>query len=99
MQNGDKSQDTSAPNTVVQPGQEIRVSATGRSDSPSGTEGTIYIKSKDASKQLAVIEFDCPWGSSNSLKIVTKEPNVFTSQPGWNKKGALGELYITFVQI
>lgn len=96
--NGDNSQETSGPNNLIQPGEKLRVSACGRADSASGTQGTIRIWDSDRNKQLVTAYFNCPWSGSNDFRALVHETSyVAVSHSSFTAGGALGEMSMRVV--
>lgn len=97
--NGDKSQVTSDPDTFIQPGEKLRVSACGRADSASGTEGTIHVKDRQGSTELVTVKFDCPWSGSNDFRAIVHETShISVSHSKFTARGALGEMNLRVVR-
>ncbi|KAH7306567.1 hypothetical protein KP509_22G019900 [Ceratopteris richardii] len=70
----DEDREIAAPNgQAIAPGSILYVAASGRENSPSGTEGTFEIWS--STLKIAHFHFDCPWSGSNKLEI-----NRFSTQ-------------------
>lgn len=92
-QAGDKSKPANAPNVVLEKGKSTRVAACGRSDSPSGTEGEIFIARQ--SKRVVTVNFDVPFMGSNLFKtVVHDDETTSTNAPNWSTSGALGEMLL-----
>jgi hypothetical protein len=97
--NGDKSKEVPAPDFVLQPGQIARIAATGRSDSPSGTEGTVYIRSESSKKQLVETYFNVPYIGKNNFKPIVKDLEATSIvHSNWETSGPLGEMFIKIYQ-
>lgn len=81
---------------VIPPGSSSDVSSCGRSDSPSGTEGTIDLY--DGSTKICTVYWNCPWGSkSNDFQIRDRNSSAgyMVSVGDWNRdSGALGTVEI-----
>ncbi|MGB7710095.1 MAG: aegerolysin family protein [Microcoleus sp.] len=68
------------------------VNACGRSDSPSGTQGSFDIY--DGAQLVATLLWDCPWGSkTNSWSVTNQHENyVLQGHGGSQYGGAIGTL-------
>jgi hypothetical protein len=104
----DKKDDEIAPGDieghVIESGQSYTISACGRSDASSGTEGSFDIY--DGNVKVGTYTWDCPWGSKdNSSQWNPSGPNpplnnYNTQQTGANLySGALGDITIVTTKI
>ncbi|KAB2573789.1 hypothetical protein BFW01_g1210 [Lasiodiplodia theobromae] len=100
-QNGNKDEEITpaAVNAVtVGAGQTTDVSSCGRSDAPSGTEGTLDLY--DGDTKICTLYWNCPWGAKyTDFRIQDGNWDSYTlsaggpkSNIGWS--GALGEIEV-----
>lgn len=86
--------------TVIEIAQESYnvLSACGRSDSASGTQGSYDLYEGDT--KVVTIVWDCPWGSkTNSWSPVSQNPNYLVSITGGSREGgAIGILSVEVVK-
>ncbi|KHT64580.1 hypothetical protein RJ45_05675 [Photobacterium gaetbulicola] len=81
--------------TKIEPGEVKVISACGRSDSASGTEGSI--KLYDGNVEIGKFYWDCPWGSkTNTTQWEKRSNNYITEVSGGNvDSGSIGLVNIT----
>ncbi|KAH7919338.1 putative Asp-hemolysin precursor [Leucogyrophana mollusca] len=79
---------------VIPAGSEQSVSSCGRSNSPSGTEGSIDLY--DDKTKVCTLYWDCPWGSpTNNFEVRDVNQGYNVTNGPWNKTGgALGNIAI-----
>ena len=81
---------------VIPAGSKRSVSSSGRSGSPSGTEGTIDLY--DDATKVGTLYWNCPWGSSSNnfeVRDVNTAGGYIVSNGPWNVgPGALGNIAI-----
>lgn len=93
----DKDKDLSSGdvNKIVIPVAEARrISACGKSDSTSGTQGSFDLY--DGETKIAHFSWSCPWGSpSNSLEASDHSKNYWVQLGAWNPiGGAIGSVEV-----
>ncbi|KAH7889194.1 aegerolysin type hemolysin [Phlebopus sp. FC_14] len=79
---------------VIAPSQSAIVSACGRANAASGTEGRISLY--EGSTRICQLYWDCPWGSKwNNFKAESINSSYIVTVGPWNDySGALGNVYI-----
>ncbi|KAH7909972.1 Asp-hemolysin [Hygrophoropsis aurantiaca] len=96
---GDKDHEISAEeinDASMQPGSEYVISACGRSDSPSGTEGTVDVW--HGTNKVCTLYWDCPWSGDNNFEV-RFNTNYLVIISEWSKSGALGPIQVGFSSI
>lgn len=86
-------------NTMIKNENSYVISACGRENSPSGTEGSFDLY--DGETHIGSYLWDCPWGSkTNTSTWNSDNSNYVTQVTGANlDSGALGNVNITVVKI
>ena len=87
-------------NSVIHPGEQLRLNACGRSDSPSGTTGDFDVVDVVAGgKKIRHFYWDCPWGSpTNTWTISESNSKWMVESSGANLvNGALGTITVEFL--
>ncbi|TFK88513.1 pleurotolysin A, partial [Polyporus arcularius HHB13444] len=76
-------------NTVIEPGDALKLNACGRESSPSGTTGDFDLVDTSAGdKKIRHFYWDCPWGSStNTWTISGSNSNWMVESEGANLSG------------
>lgn len=84
---------------TIKAGDSFTISACGREDSPSGTEGSFDLYDGDV--HVGSYYWDCPWGSkSNSSTWTPGSDNYIGQQTGANlDSGALGNVTLKIVNL
>jgi hypothetical protein len=69
----------------------------GRSDSPSGTEGSFDVYTGDGKVKIGHYYWECPWGEKRNTSIWTLADDNFTggASGGCLDSGALGDITIS----
>lgn len=82
----------------IAPKSAEKISACGRENSPSGTEGTIDLY--NGSTKIAQLYWNCPWGSStNNFEVRGKDDGYVVGHSGGSPTGALGNIEVQVIKI
>ncbi|KFY98022.1 hypothetical protein V500_01818 [Pseudogymnoascus sp. VKM F-4518 (FW-2643)] len=83
--------------TVISAGSSSNISSCGRSDTLSGTEGSLDLY--DGETRICTITWVCPWGAgTNDFQIIGKESGYVVSAGDWNRgSGALGQVDVEVI--
>lgn len=81
---------------AIPSGGNSSVSASGRSNTTSGTEGTIDLFDHELETKICTVYWNCPWESkSNNFEIRNRASKYQVTVGPWNKgSGALGNVDI-----
>lgn len=66
------------------------IATCGRSNSPSGTEGSFDIYLTETNEKLFSLYWDCPFSGSNKLTITKHQSKYSISSPNVSKSGPIG---------
>ena len=87
---------------TIEPGEQLQLNATGRSDAASGTEGWFNLVDPKANdKVIRHFYWDCPWGSkSNTWNVTENNSKFMVEYSGQNlNSGALGTITVRILNV
>lgn len=83
---------------TISSGNTYTIWSSGRSNSPTGTEGTVVLKFEDSDIVVAEIYWDVPWAGENTLRNLQSNTDWIVDIPQFSHDGAIGEVTVQIVE-